>query len=751
MTGMLLRAWIGALVVVCIAACGGGGDGGNSGGTQPAPVPVVITAQPSSVTTVAGTSALFSVAATGDGLVYQWERSINAGAAWADVMGATTASYSVLAVDSSLDGNQFRVRVSGTANTVTSSAVTLSVTPAPTPVAITSSPSDVSVIAGADASFAVTATGTSPSYQWQSSSDGMVWADVLSATGPAFTLPAVQLADNGKWLRAVVSNGVNSVTSGSATLTVTSPVVAPEITSGPQSASVIQGGTGRFSVTVTGNPAPSIQWQQSPAGGANFADIPSATAASYVTPITVLADSGKVFRVRVSNSAGMRLSSSVTLTVSPSPVAPAISLDPINEATRAPTTVTYRAAATGAPTPTYQWQLSTDYGLTFANVNGATSSTYTPPATLETDSGKRYRVVASNSAGSVTSLAGRLTVGSTGLNGGLSDIVVDSGGNLFVGSVSAAPSSTATEVTFGGVYRISPAGLITVLAGGNGRGFVDGMGAAARFEEIAAVALDSAGNVYVADAANHAIRKITPQGVVTTLAGGTGGFVDGQGAAAKFNRPQGVAVDASGNVFVADTENNAIRRITPGGLVSTFAGSGQPGSANGLGTAARIYQPRSLSFGPNGNLYVADTGSHLVRVITPQGDVTTCATGYGVGCNAEPPSGVQQSSLSFLRHLRVDTSGNVLVSVSGVQVMRVDPVTAAVTVLAGPRSSSGPIDGTGSDARFGSLGGLGVDSTGNAYGTDGWGMSSPVAAKSSVYMIRKITPAGAVTTLTLAH
>jgi len=104
-----------------------------------------------------------------------------------------------------------------------------------------------------------------------------------------------------------------------------------------------------------------------------------------------------------------------------------------------------------------------------------------------------------------------------------------------------------------------------------------------------------------------------------------------------------------------------------------------------------------------------------------------------------------------LRYLRVDAVGNVLVSVTGVQLMRVDPVTAAVTVLTGPPASSGPIDGIGSNARFGSLGGVGVDSSGNAYGTDGWSMSSTVAAKSSVYMIRRITPAGVVTTLTLTH
>ncbi|HET7863428.1 MAG TPA: hypothetical protein VFL86_03390 [Burkholderiaceae bacterium] len=460
----------------------------------------------------------------------------------------------------------------------------------------------------------------------------------------------------------------------------------------------------------------------------------------------MLADSGKLLRVRVYNSSGSRLSTPVALTVTATPVMPAISVQPANDALRAPATGSFSVTATGSPSPTYQWQLSTDNGTSFANINGATLATYTTPATLETDTGKRYRVIASNGAGSVTSQSARLTVGSAGLNGGLTDIVVDADGNLIVGAVSAAPGATAPEVTFGGLYRISPTGAITVLAGGHGRGFVDGAGTAARFEEISAVALDRDGNVYAADAGNHAIRKITPQGLVTTLAGGSSGFQDGQGSAARFNRPAGVAVDGSGNVFVSDTENHAIRRITPGGLVSTLAG-GTPGSAaNGQGTAARIYWPRSISFSPDGNLYVADTGNNLVRRVTPLGYVTTCVAGNVSGCNSEP-----SGSISFLRYLRVDNAGNVLISVSGVQLLRMDPATASLTTLAGPLASSGPMDGTGANARFGSLGGIGVDSAGNAYGADAWGMSSPVAAKSSVYMIRKITPAGVVTTLTLTH
>ncbi|HET7791895.1 MAG TPA: hypothetical protein VFL64_00800, partial [Rhizobacter sp.] len=189
------------------------------------------------MTAVAGTTASFGVTAVGDGLAYQWERSANTGQSWVGLPNATASSYAVAAVDSSLDGNQYRVRVSGTANSVTSSAAILSVTPAPAPVAITAQPGDLSVVQGTTASFAVTATGTSPSYQWQSSLDGLAWTPIASATGTALTLSVVPLADNGKRVRVVVSNEVNTITSNSATLTVTAPLSAPVITLAPQALS----------------------------------------------------------------------------------------------------------------------------------------------------------------------------------------------------------------------------------------------------------------------------------------------------------------------------------------------------------------------------------------------------------------------------------------------------------------------------------------------------------------------------------
>ena len=148
------------------------------------------------------------------------------------------------------------------------------------------------------------------------------------------------------------------------------------------------------------------------------------------------------------------------------------------------------------------------------------------------------------------------------------------------------------------------------------------------------MAVDGSGNVYVADTNNHTIRKITSAGVVTTLAGtaGTSGSTNATGTAATFNRPRGVAVDGSGNIYVADTDNHIIRKITSGGVVTTFAGTaGNPGSTDGSGAAARFNYPNGLAVDVNGDVYVADTGNHTVRRITSDGVVSTLVGQAGNG------------------------------------------------------------------------------------------------------------------------
>src|SRR5262249_18861741 len=162
----------------------------------------------------------------------------------------------------------------------------------------------------------------------------------------------------------------------------------------------------------------------------------------------------------------------------------------------------------------------------------------------------------------------------------------------------------------------------------------DGPGASATFNVPIGLATDSAGNIYVAEGltsgstSNNIIRKITPAGDVSTFAGTAGqvGSADGTGAAAQFSNPQGVAGDASGNLYVADSDNSTIRKITPAGDVGTFAGTaGQTGNIDGTGAAARFTRPNGLAVGPSGNIYVADSGNHTIRKITPDGVGPTLA------------------------------------------------------------------------------------------------------------------------------
>ena len=179
--------------------------------------------------------------------------------------------------------------------------------------------------------------------------------------------------------------------------------------------------------------------------------------------------------------------------------------------------------------------------------------------------------------------------------------------------------------------------LVSTLAGEGTAGTADGTGPAARCRNPTGVAVDVAGTLYVADQGSNRIRKITPAGVVTTLAGsGSAGFADGQGVAAEFASPTGVAVSADGTVYVADTGNNCIRQISQAGVVTTLAGSGTAGFANGTGTVARFNRPAGIAIDAGGVLYVADNGNNRIRQVTPTGVVTTLAGSGTVGTTDGP-------------------------------------------------------------------------------------------------------------------
>ncbi len=286
------------------------------------------------------------------------------------------------------------------------------------------------------------------------------------------------------------------------------------------------------------------------------------------------------------------------------------------------------------------------------------------------------------------------------------------------------PSGVAAEAS-GNVYvadrdnhkikKITPDGVVSTLAGSGTFGDVDGTGTDAQFFGPEGVAVDTDGNVYVADKNNHKIRKITPAGAVSTLAGsGTLGSNEGIGTAAQFNEPQGVAVDTDGNVYVADYGGHKIRKITPDGVVSTLAGSGTQGEADGSGTAAQFRSPQDVAVDASGNVYVADLVNEKIRKITPDGVVSTLAgsgtrgavEGVGTAAQFDGPAGVA-----------VDASGNVYVAETrNTKIRKITPA-GAVSTLAGS-GARGAAEGVGTAAQFDRPQGVAVDTNGNVYVAD---------------------------------
>ena len=281
---------------------------------------------------------------------------------------------------------------------------------------------------------------------------------------------------------------------------------------------------------------------------------------------------------------------------------------------------------------------------------------------------------------------------------------------------------------------------VNTLAGYAGRGSADGAGTASQFNNPGNVALDSAGNLYVADTDNDTIRKITPAGVASTLAGSPGisGSADGAGSSARFNQPLGVAVDTAGNVYVADTGNHTIRKMTPAGTnwsVSTLAGmAGVSGSANGTGAGARFYEPEGVAVDGSGNVYVADTWNHTIRVVGSSGAVITLA---GLAGTSGSSDGVASGARFYEpQGVAVDGMGNIYVADTANQTIRKVTSGGSVTTVAGSVGNYGSADGTGTNAQFYQPAALAADSSGNVYVADYFNST-----------VRMVTPTGVVSTL----
>lgn len=264
------------------------------------------------------------------------------------------------------------------------------------------------------------------------------------------------------------------------------------------------------------------------------------------------------------------------------------------------------------------------------------------------------------------------------------------------------------------ILYVSPEGTCRVFAGSGRPGWADGSGTTAAFLKPQGLALDAAGNLYVADRDNNCIRQVTPSGGVSTYAGSpTIGYQDGAAPNARFRRPSGVAVAADGALYVADTFNHRIRKVGLDGTVSTFAGSGKPAGTDGAPTKASFYAPLGLAFDPTGGLVVADTQSHRIARVALEGTVTTLAGGLGAG--------LQDGAKTLARFnlpaaVTVLSDGTVYVADTGNQIMRQVSADGLTVTVAG--NEAGSIDGGALSARFRNPAGLASDARGRLYVAD---------------------------------
>jgi sugar lactone lactonase YvrE len=399
---------------------------------------------------------------------------------------------------------------------------------------------------------------------------------------------------------------------------------------------------------------------------------------------------------------------------------PAVTVAPPAVVDLAGTSIELNAEVTGAEPGSYQigWALNgvpipgatspsllisdlaslTNAGSYTASITGSSGQTASSPAAVATGPGFTFTTIAGVGGGSSdgTGFAASFELPSS--------VATDGLGNIYV-------ADTANDT----IRKIAPGDIVTTIAGSAGNaGSSDGTGGNARFGSPAGVAVDSSGNIYVSDTGNNTIRKISPSGAVTTLAGtaGEGGASDGDGPSARFNAPLGLAVDGAGNIYVADSENNTVREISPSGTVSTAAGiAGTAGSADGaaagLSATATFNTPSGVSVDGSGNVYVADTGNDTIRILVPStGMVTTLAGTAGLAGSSNGPGA--SASFSSPVGVAVDSSGNVFVGDSGNDTVREISTLGVVSTLAGASIHPGSSDGMGPAAQFNSPLGVAV-------------------------------------------
>jgi sugar lactone lactonase YvrE len=385
---------------------------------------------------------------------------------------------------------------------------------------------------------------------------------------------------------------------------------------------------------------------------------------------------------------------------------PLFTVQPLTRVVLAGSNVTFTATAQGDEPLSYQWYYNG------GALGGATNAVHTVTNAQPTSTGMYY-VIATNQWAAITSIIASLTIpdyepyifatlaGSGGGFNNPANLTVDDAGNVYVANFTA-----------NNVLRVSSEGTVTTLSGPSGWG-------------PNGVAVDKAGNVYVAYRTDGTICKLVPSGagyVQTILAGlqGTTGSADGTNGDARFFIPGGIALDSAINLYVADNGNNTVRKVTPAGIVTTIAGlAGTSGLLDGTNNAARFSIPDRIAVDGNGNIYVADYGNSAIRKITPSGTnwvVTTLAGTQGKPGMADGNG--DKAQFDGPEGVAVDGAGNVYVADSHNAIIRKITADGTVTTLAGWPRSGGNVNGTGPGIRFRNPLGIAVDAVGNLYVAD---------------------------------
>jgi sugar lactone lactonase YvrE len=386
--------------------------------------------------------------------------------------------------------------------------------------------------------------------------------------------------------------------------------------------------------------------------------------------------------------------------------------------------------------PSFRWQRMPAGGATWANLeddathNGSLTPLLAVFGVTPAMNGDQFQCVVSDGSSTVTSAPAALTVGATGVTtlagwpeaAGTADGIGRLARFDFVGSVRLDSKGNVYAVDAGNdtIRRITPQGVVTTFAGTPGMtGSTDGPVAGALFDDPGGVAVDPKGNVFVADSGNYTVREISTAGQVTTLAGSPGvqGTADGTGLNARFYNMQNIAADSLGNLYVVDGTSDTVRKIVIStGAVTTIAGS--PGVAGGnddQGNYALFNNPTGVATDASGNIYVSDTGNDKIRKITPTGAVTTIAT----IAPYQGPFDTVQAASSAPAGLGVDASGNIFVGCTGDNTVREIAPGGSVSLVAGEGGDPEDVDGPLATARFGFPDDIAVDPTGVLYVADG--------------------------------